>query len=81
MNALALFFQDTGGDAGALPAVAVIIAIIVGLVFFAIYIASLVWVYRDAQRRGKSGILVALLVAFISWPIGLIVWLVVRDKV
>ena len=81
MNALALFFQDTDGGAGALPAIAIIIALIIGLVFFVIYIASLVWVYRDAERRGKSGILIALLVAFISWPIGLLVWLIVRDKV
>lgn len=81
MNALALFFQDTGGASGTLPAVAIIFVIILCLVFFVIYIASLVWVYRDAERRGKSGILVALLIAFISWPIGLIVWLIVRDKV
>ena len=82
MNALALFFQEAGrDDSGALPAVAIIIALIIGLVFFIIYIASLVWVYRDAERRGKSGILVALLIAVISWPIGLIVWLIVRDKV
>jgi hypothetical protein len=81
MSALALFFQETGSDSGALPAIAIIFVILICLVFFVIYIASLVWVYRDAERRGKSGILVALLIAVISWPIGLIVWLIVRDKI
>jgi hypothetical protein len=68
------------GDSG-MGIVAIIIAIIFILIALAIYIASLVWVYRDANRRGKSGILVALLVALISWPIGLLVWVLVRDKV
>jgi high-affinity K+ transport system ATPase subunit B len=82
MNALALFFQQAGRDgSGGLPAIAIIFVILICLVFFVIYIASLVWVYRDAERRGKSGILVALLIALISWPIGLLVWLLVRDKV
>ena len=78
----ATLIQEAGsGDDSGMAVVAIIIAIIVGLLFFAIYIASLVWVYRDANRRGKSGILVALLVALISWPIGLLIWLLVRDKV
>ncbi len=78
---LAAFLQDGSNDDSGMAIVAVIIAVIVGLIFFAIYIASIVWVYRDANRRGKSGILVALLVALVSWPIGLVVWLIVRDKV
>jgi uncharacterized membrane-anchored protein len=82
MSALALLLQaGSGGGDSALPIVLIIVALLVGLVFFVIYIVSLVWVYRDAERRGKSGIVVALLVALISWPIGLLVWLLVRDKV
>ena len=78
----ATFIQEASSDGdGTMGGVAIIIALILGLIFFAIYIASLVWVYRDANRRGKSGILVALLVALISWPIGLLVWVLVRDKV
>ncbi len=68
------------GDSGMAGAAMIITAILM-LIFFVIYIASIVWVYRDANRRGKSGILVALLVALISWPIGLVVWLIIRDKV
>lgn len=78
----ATFIQEAPSDGdSSMGMVAIIIAIIVGLIFFAIYIASLVWVYRDANRRGKSGIVVALLVALISWPIGLLVWVLIRDKV
>lgn len=84
MNSLIKFatlIQEASGDDSGMGIVAIIIAIIITLICLAIYIASIVWVYRDANRRGKSGILVALLVALISWPIGLVVWLIVRDKV
>jgi hypothetical protein len=84
MSALPLlvaFLQEGTSDGSGTSVVAIIIGLIIGLIFFAIYIYSIVWVYRDANQRGKSGILVALLVALISWPIGLVVWLLVRDKV
>jgi hypothetical protein len=42
------------------------------------YGLSLVWVFFDARRRGRPGVLVALLVAVVLWPLGLIVWLFVR---
>lgn len=41
---------------------------------------SIIWVYGDAERRGKPGILVAILVFLAGWPIGLIFWLVLRPK-
>lgn len=56
----------------------IIIGAIIGLGILAIYVISIVWAYNDAQVRGKSGCLVAILVAFLSWPIGLVVWLVFR---
>ena len=43
-----------------------------------LYVASIVWAYRDAEQRGKSGLLVALLVALATWPLGLLVWVLVR---
>jgi hypothetical protein len=43
-------------------------------------ILSAFWAYDDAERRGKSGCLVALLVLFVSWPVGLILWLVFRPE-
>ena len=52
------------------------------LLFFLVplflFIWSISWAYGDAEKRGKSGCLVALLVAFLSWPIGLLAWLVFR---
>lgn len=38
------------------------------------------WAFGDAGRRGKSGCLVALLVLFLAWPMGLIAWLVFRPE-
>jgi len=51
--------------------------IIFGLILL---VVSLVWVYRDAEQRGKSGILVALMVLLLNWPISLLVWLVFRPE-
>jgi hypothetical protein len=41
---------------------------------------SIIWAYNDANKRGKSGCLVALLVFFVTWPAGLIIWLVFRPE-
>ena len=55
-----------------------LIGILLAVVLFGLYVWSIVWAYGDAEKRGKSGCLVALLVIFLSWPIGLIAWLVFR---
>ena len=45
---------------------------------FAIVIA--VWMYKDAESRGESGVL-WLIIALIAGIIGLIIWLIIRrDK-
>lgn len=44
----------------------------------AVYLASVPWAYRDAERRGQSGPLVALVVGLVSWPFGLLAWLFTR---
>jgi hypothetical protein len=49
------------------------------LAMMAAWIASVIWVYRDAKRIGKSASLVAILV-FVTWPIGLVVWLFLRPR-
>lgn len=48
------------------------------LVTLPVWVATLVWVYRDAERCRKSGVLVALLVGLVMWPVGLLVWLILR---
>ena len=53
------------------------------LVFLAAFLGILVWTLRvcvaDARYRGKSPWLVTLLV-FVSFPLGLIVWLLFRPE-
>jgi hypothetical protein len=39
---------------------------------------SVVWAARDAEARGRPGWLVALFVLLLVWPLGLILWLIVR---
>lgn len=51
---------------------------LVTLVYFALVVWTLIWTYRDANARGKSGCLVTLVVFLLSWPIGLLVWLIFR---
>jgi hypothetical protein len=43
-----------------------------------LYIWSICWSYADAEARNKPGWAVALLVALLSWPIGLLIWFVFR---
>lgn len=79
--ALVTLLQESSHNDPTAAIVMIVIAIIFTVVFLALYIASIIWVYRDANRRGKSGVLVALLVALISWPIGLLVWLLIRKNI
>lgn len=46
-----------------------------------LYVATLVWGYRDAVRRGSSGVLVVVLIALAVWPLSLIIWRVIRGPV
>jgi hypothetical protein len=50
---------------------------ILSLLFLALWIAVIVWVYRDAEKRGMNGFLWALLV-FIGNLLALIIYLIVR---
>jgi hypothetical protein len=59
-------------------AVAAIMTFLV--VMFALLIYSLVWVYKDAESRGKKGWLVALLVFLFNWPWSLLLWYVFRPE-
>ena len=61
-----------------------LIPVIVGLLVLVglllLYVWSIGWAYGDAESRGKSGCLVALVVMFLSWPLGLLIWLVFRPE-
>lgn len=54
--------------------------LIFGAVMIALFVYSIVWVYKDAKARGKNPYLVALLLALLEWPISIILWLVIRPK-
>ncbi|MDD5779118.1 MAG: zinc ribbon domain-containing protein [Candidatus Thermoplasmatota archaeon] len=47
------------------------------IIMFVIWIAIGVWMYKDAEKRGKSGAL-WLIIGLLFGIIGLIVWLIVR---
>jgi len=51
------------------------------LVILGLLIWSLVWAWRDAEKRGKPGWLVALLVLFMNWPFSLLIWVVFRPEI
>jgi flagellar basal body-associated protein FliL len=56
----------------------IILAGVVLVVVAAAFAGSIAWVWRDAERRGQPGFIVAVLVAFLFWPLSLIVWLAAR---
>lgn len=47
------------------------------IIWFIIWIAVAIWVYKDAERRGKSGALWLIIVILLG-IIGIIIWLIVR---
>ncbi|OWZ84551.1 hypothetical protein CDO51_02710 [Natranaerobius trueperi] len=49
--------------------------------FIGLLVLSLIWVFKYAEQRGKSGCLIAFLVFLVSWPLSLLLWLASRpDK-
>jgi predicted RNA-binding Zn-ribbon protein involved in translation (DUF1610 family) len=78
---MARVFRDTVPDGHFFPhwlAGWGIPAAVLSLTFLVLWIAVLVWVYRDAERRRMNGALWALLV-FFGNLIGLIIYLIVRS--
>ena len=57
----------------------IVVGAILGMAVMALLAASLVWVYRDAQARGKTGCL-WLLIAFFTWPLGVLAYAILRNK-
>ena len=50
------------------------------LIWFIVFIAIAIWVYKDAERRGKSGALWLIIVILLGL-IGIIIWLIVRPPI
>jgi len=55
-----------------------IFGLAIAAVWFIVAILIAVWVYRDAEKRGESGVL-WLIIVLITGIIGLIIWLIVRS--
>lgn len=53
--------------------------IFLAFVFLVAPLVIMIWAYKDAEERGQSGCLIALLIFFTSW-VGLIVWLIIRNN-
>ena len=66
-------------DAGAFMGVAIASCLIFALIWFVVWILVAIWVYKDAEKRGKSGVLWLIIVILLGL-IGLIIWLVVRGE-
>lgn len=60
--------------------IALVISLVVLLVMFIVYIWSLVWLFRDANRRKCNALVITFLVAIFAWPIGLLIWLLARPR-
>jgi prepilin-type processing-associated H-X9-DG protein len=54
--------------------------LVVGVGLLAAWAGSVAWVWRDAERRGQPGFIVAVLVALLCWPLSLIVWVLARPQ-
>jgi len=67
-----------GSGAPAANAILLILCLLGGIAYLGVYIWSLIWLYNDAQRCGKNGCLLTLLIGLLLWPLGLLVWLLAR---
>jgi hypothetical protein len=66
-------------DAGAMFGLGIAICAVVLIIWFIVWILVAIWVYKDAEKRGKSGVLWLIIVILLGL-IGLIIWLVVRGE-
>jgi len=62
--------------------------LVIAIVPLVLAIVAAIWIYKDAEKRGKSGILwvillivLTLFLNFIGFIIGIVVWLVVRSPI
>ena len=53
---------------------------LIGGTLILVTLALMIWIYRDAESRGKSGILMLLLIGVVAWPWGVLIWLAARPK-
>ena len=57
-----------------------IVVLVLVLIPIVLWFWSGVWAHKDAKRRGKPPMLVALLVMLVGWPFSLLVWIALRPE-
>jgi hypothetical protein len=68
-----------GSEGQVVGLIVMLFVALVGLVLLVLAVISYIWMYNDAEKRGKPGCLVVLVMLFFAaWPLNLIVWLVCR---
>ena len=70
---------DPGGTAGSASGLVLVLMIAVGIIVLVIEIKLLIWIYRDAEGRGKSGIGWLIFACICGLP-ACIIWLLVRPS-
>lgn len=55
------------------------VSVLVGLAFLILFAGSLIWLYQDAESRGKAGCL-WMLIAWFTWPFGVLAYILLRDQ-
>ena len=53
---------------------------VVILVIFALCLLILIWAFHDAESRGKSGLLVVIMVVLLGLVPGLLIWYILRPQ-
>lgn len=73
-------WTTTSEDVGWLFGMSFAVCMIFIVIWFIIFIAIAIWVYKDAERRGSSGALWLIIVILLG-IIGIIIWLIVRPPI
>jgi len=55
-------------------------ALVPVLVIFALCLLILIWAFHDAESRGKSGLLVVIMVVLLGFVPGLLIWYIFRPN-
>ena len=73
-------YPYSSGDAAAFLGVGMAVCAVISIIWLVIWILVGIWVYKDAEKRGKSGVLWLILVIILG-IIGIIIWLVIRPPI
>ncbi|MEM0467045.1 MAG: zinc ribbon domain-containing protein [Candidatus Thermoplasmatota archaeon] len=72
-------YYQQNADAAAFMGLGLVVCAVICIIWFVVWILVAIWVYKDAEKRGKSGV-IWLLIVILTGIIGLIIWLVVRGE-